>query len=147
MLRNYKHIAISCLLVIGCGPTEVTEKNFYTQELLESDVLRLPIKFPYDLITIDQSSPWQSGVSLSERLGTFLIIDSINVKDKYIFLNTSSTPSRKYIILDLENKEIPRFLDRVEYLGKLDSLKIRSKLFPIDSIFTIWKNQKTLPWK
>ncbi|MFM2000350.1 MAG: hypothetical protein RL204_2297 [Bacteroidota bacterium] len=147
MLRNYKHIAISCLLLIGCRPAEVTEKNFYTQELLESDVLRLPIKFPYDLITIDQSSPWQSGVSLSERLGTFLIIDSINVKDKYIFFNTRSTPSRKYIILDLENNDIPRFLDRDEYLGKLDSLKIRSKLFPVDSIFSIWRNQKTLPWK
>jgi hypothetical protein len=69
------------------------------------------------------------------------------VKDKYIFFNTRSTPSRKYIILDLENNDIPRFLDRDEYLGKLDSLKIRSKLFPVDSIFSIWRNQKTLPWK
>jgi hypothetical protein len=87
ILRNYKYIAISCLLVIGCGPAEVTEKNFYTQELLESDVLRLPIKYPFDLISIDESSPWQSGVSLSERQNTSMEIE-LEIE--------SPTPPQKY---------------------------------------------------
>lgn len=138
-------LALSVIFISGCMFLDPPKENFYTDELEESDVIRLPIIKPYDLLTIDSRSNWTPGRALAKDYGLSGTIDSMNVQSAYITFYGFSGDG-KWTVLNIDSITKIDFLNYSDFCQKVFDSGLSSQLYSSKEVYAFWRDTKQLPW-
>jgi hypothetical protein len=122
--------------------------HFYFEDDLESDVWRIPVVEPYQLITADISSPQRVGDSRwSFQDPAFTVSfnpDSINYQRSFITFHDAS--QRKYGICDVTHRSITFCRDYEQFNAFADKQQLSKSLYNTDLVYEGWSQTRLLPW-
>jgi hypothetical protein len=143
-------LALPVLLGFGYLYAQRTpdKPHFYFEDDLESDVWRIPIVEPYQLITADISSPQRVGDSRwsfqDPAFTASFNPDSINYQRDYITFHDAS--QHRYGICDLTHKSIAFCRDYEQFNAFADKQQLSKSLYNTDLVYEGWSQTRLLPW-
>ncbi|WP_223649336.1 hypothetical protein [Hymenobacter psoromatis] len=122
--------------------------RFYFEDNLESDVWRVPIIEPYQLITTDGVNNHQAGYSRwtfqEPDFQEYFHPDSINYQPGFITFHDTSQHS--YGFCDITHKSI-NYCNDYQQFRKLAITKGLSKfLYSTEMVYEGWSQTRLLPW-
>ena len=122
--------------------------RFYFEDDLESDVWRIPVVEPYQLITAYGSSEQQVGDSrwsFQEPAFTASFNpDSINYQRGFITFHDGS--QRKYGICDVTHKSVSFCGDYEQFKAFTDKQQLSKSLYNTELVYEGWSQTRLLPW-
>ena len=122
--------------------------KFYFEDNLESDVWRIPIIEPYQLITADGSSQQQAGYcrwNFQEPgfAGSFHP-DSLNYQRGFITFHDAQQHS--YGVCDLTHKNVSFYGDYKQFRKFTDARSLSKALYNTELVYEGWSQTRLLPW-
>lgn len=144
-----------CLLISsGCihEVEKITDENFYeNSSYKESDIWRMPIVYPYQLITAYCCEDWNFS-AVNDTIVPFrkhfisLSPDSLNVEHDYIILHQSfSGPT--WNIIHFKTKEEFSFESIQDFEVFKKEHNISDTMYSCKQSYDQWKLEKKLPWQ
>jgi hypothetical protein len=139
-------------IILSCNDFKRTNhtSQFYEYNMKAHDVWRLPIVYPYELITaFCCSDSWTTGEELSEFLDYDTGVDSINVVNEYLILQSNGSQYR-WVVANLNTQQVTKFElsqhnEYLDFLAKQINMA-EIQLLPIENIYNGWKLTGQLPW-
>lgn len=150
-MRNRIILVISFYL-IGCNyknSVKYPDKdNFYDRDLYENDVVRLPIYYPYELISAAGVSQLMvsGGSELYRKFGISGIVDSIAVSGEIISLHGDFNMVGNDIYAILYNDTIIYAKTHAEFSHICFKVKTSDMLSETKSVYDNWMQNGVLPW-
>ncbi len=142
-------IILIYLVLQGCQKNSNIDKvtSFYTENYYESDVLRLPLIYPYELVSAagvdgfiaDGGGKFESDFKSSGNIDSILVFDS-----SILMYGNLSMHSERYVIIH-KLKDV-HFLNKMEYRLMHDSLRVKGDLLLVADVYKQWAETKKLPW-
>jgi hypothetical protein len=127
-------------LMFSCANKQGDGYDFYSKPHVESDVSRLPIYKPYELVTAYCCSDWHIG-RLSNKWSHFDLevdIDSIGYDNETIYIFDSN---QEYFALNLSDSTKIQFNSVMEFYN---SQKV--KLYEVESAYNYYQKYGLPPW-
>jgi len=122
--------------------------RFYVEDDLESDVWRIPVVEPYQLITADISSPQRIGDSRwsfqDPAFTASFNPDSINYQCGFITFHDAS--HSKYGICDVMHKSVNLCRDYEQFKAFATKQQLSECLYNTDLVYEGWSQTRLLPW-
>lgn len=138
---------VLCLALFSCTENGTSEASFYLTTTAAHDVARLPLVYPYQLITAYCCEGWNSGPgsTLHRDFGFANSVDSVNIQKGFILIHTKDSGS-PWIALDIQTKQrtnlediqaLQLFSNEHGFVPRLISTRIA---------FEEWLDTGQLPW-
>jgi hypothetical protein len=127
------------------GPDKL---RFYFEDDLESDVWRIPVIEPYQLITADGSGGPRAGYSRwsfqEPDFTTSFNPDSINYQRGFITFHDAS--QHKYGICDMKLKNVSFCGNYEQFRDFAATKKLSKSLYNTELVYEGWSETRLLPW-
>ncbi len=122
--------------------------RFYFEDNLESDVWRVPLIEPYQLITADGINNHQAGYSRwnfqePDFQGNFNP-DSINYQRGFIIFHDA--PRNSYGFCDIAHKNISYCRDYQQFRKLTKARDLSNFLYSTEMVYEGWSQTRLLPW-
>ena len=157
-MRNGK-IYLVCLMMwfshffMGCNNT--SKKGFYDYSSY-SDLVRVPLIEPYEIISADQGNTFTFMLPFDKINKLYYTdqitpTDSIGINDNFIVLytkgmNLGSNKTQAWFLIDIKNKDEVAFTKHEEFQEFIHSKKIGTiKLYDCKSIYSVFASKGSLP--
>jgi hypothetical protein len=122
--------------------------RFYFEDNLESDVWRIPIIEPYQLITADGSSGQQAGYSRwnfqEPGFTAYFHPDSINYQRGFITFHDAS--EHTYGICDVTHKNVSFCGNYKQFREFANTQNLSKALYNTELVYEGWSETRLLPW-
>jgi hypothetical protein len=127
---------------------EPKKLRFYFEDDLESDVWRIPIIEPYELITADGSSGQRAGYSRwsfqEPGFTSSFNPDSINYQRGFITFHDVS--HHEYGICDVKHKRVSFCGNYAQFREFIGLRKLSKSLYNTELVYEGWSETRLLPW-
>lgn len=138
-----------CLALIYAYSQRKPEKlRFYVEDALETDVWRVPLIEPYQLITAEGSSNQQAGYSRwsfqEPGFSSSFNPDSINYQHGFITFHDATKNS--YGFCDLAPKNVSFCRDYQQFCKLTEAQGLSKFLYSTEMVYEGWSQTKLLPW-
>ncbi|TVT39156.1 hypothetical protein FNT36_15965 [Hymenobacter setariae] len=143
-------LALPVVLTFGYlyAQREPKKLRFYFEDNLESDVWRIPIIEPYQLITADGRSKQQAGYSRwnfqEPDFNVSFYPDSINYRRGFITFHDAS--QNKYGVCDVKLKNISFCYDYKQFREFVATNNLSKSLYNTELVYEGWSETRLLPW-
>lgn len=130
------------------GNKQMNKQNFYDRDLYEYDVDRLPLYYPYELISTlgPEGLMVSDGSKLAEKCHFSGVINSVSVSDKVITMHgdIAMKGSGIYCVHTQDTVYFPQQWS--QFVAICKQLKVSTKLFSVVKVHATWMKDGTLPW-
>lgn len=128
---------------------KLTKDNFYEYSMLESDVWRLPIIYPYQLTSAYCCNSWTIGIynHYGHIFGSPVSPDSINYNNNHIILHhIYSSGLLPWQVINIKTKQKFQFKDYNSICQFRRENNISNTMYSCEELFNNWRNIGQLPW-
>lgn len=139
----------SIYIIIGCNSDKKSVFYCDTNFKYETDVWRLPIVEPFELITVDSSTFWSLNWPKTpdkEYLRFNYNADSITYKDGMMMIVYDYGNVFNQGIIDIKKREIIEFKSREEFYKFKSEDSLLHKLYSVKDLFREYLKTRSLPW-
>jgi hypothetical protein len=124
--------------------------DFYQDDHYNNRLSRLPIKKPYQLISVDCCKETWTLFLPDSIKGDYLkyySVDSVNFNSGNILIYTDKTNIYTWAVINIDKKTIFMTNEYAAFIDYTSKNGIENKLYYAYAIFDDWRITKKLPWK
>jgi hypothetical protein len=148
MRNKYKIIPIILLSIYTFGGCTNDEKvDFYCDTIRDYGVWRIPISYPYELITVDSSSFWSFYCpQTAKHFFQDYSVDSVAFYNKQILFFSHYGNTNNFMLLNSVNGNVTDFKSRISFMKFRSTDSVWKNLYAVKDLFKDYLKIRSLPW-